>query len=628
MIQSFFQSATAMLHRYCLCFLLALSLVSAPPLLAQDKLTMNMRDADIRALIQWVADNTGKSIVVHKDVQGKVTVLSPQPVTPDEAYQVFLSVLQVHGYAAIESGKALKIVPANIATKSGVSSSASQHQDMVVSVIKANHLSAEKLAQSLKPLLSENALLAPNASSNSLIVADHATNIQQIKSLISELDAASAQPIEVVRLQHANAEDVLAALQGLLPEKAEGDAIIGLSIDERSNSVLLSGVDSRRQQIKRLIKQLDTPLSGSGNTQVVYLHYIDAAEVAPILKSLAKTMEDEQKSGSMAISVEASESANALVLKAPPAILNSMKSVIKQLDIRRAQVLIESLIVEVSGDVGEDLGVNWVTTDLNENDSGIAAGVSTLGNLQLGSVTTGLGSGFTFGYFEGGNIQAAIRALDTNQKTNILSTPTVVALDNEEAALLVGQNVPFITGSFTTPSDDSQNPFTTIERKDIGITLEVTPRINQGDSITMDIKQTTENIRAATSSLRLEGASDIITNKREILTTALVKNDQILVLGGLISDDEKETEQKVPLLGDIPLLGKLFKSTSKTRERKNLMVFIHPVILKDEQQSTSLTQRRYNFMRDLQKESRKRPVNIGKQQPMIEEFDTFTPVNK
>jgi len=628
MIKSFLQSATAMLHRYCLCFLLALSLVSAPPSLAQDKLTMNMRDADIRALIQWVADNTGKSIVVHKDVQGKVTVLSPQPVTPDEAYQVFLSVLQVHGYAAIESGKALKIVPANIATKSGVSSSASQHQDMVVSVIKANHLSAEKLAQSLKPLLSENALLAPNATSNSLIVADHANNIQQIKTLINELDAASTQPIEVVRLQHANAEDVLEALQSLLPESKEGDSAINLSVDERSNSLLISGVDSRRQQIKRLIKQLDTPLSGAGNTQVVYLHYIDAAEVAPILKSLAKTMEAEQKSGSMAISVEPSESANALVLKAPPAILNSMKSVIKQLDIRRAQVLIESLIVEVSGDVGEDLGVNWVTTDLNENDSGVAAGVSTLGNLQLGSVTTGLGSGFTFGYFEGGNIQAAIRALDTNQKTNILSTPTVVALDNEEAALLVGQNVPFITGSFTTPSDDSQNPFTTIERKDIGITLEVTPRINQGDSITMEIKQTTENIRAATNSLRLEGASDIITDKREILTTALVKDDQILVLGGLISDDEKEVVQKVPLLGDIPLLGKLFKSTSKTRERKNLMVFIHPVILKDEQQSRSISQRRYNFMRDLQQDSRKRPVNIDKQQPIIEEFDTFTPVNK
>ena len=628
MINKLLSSVSAVLPRYCSCLLLALSLISSPALPAQDKLTMNMRDADIRALIQWVADNTGKSIVVHKDVQGRVTVLSPQPVTPGEAYQVFLSVLQIHGYAAIESGNALKIVPANIATKSGVSSSASQHQDMVVSVIKANHLSAEKLAQTLKPLLSENALIAPNASSNSLIVADHANNIQQIKSLINKLDAASAQPIEVVRLQHANAEDVLATLQGLLPEQAKGDSAINLSIDERSNSVLLSGVESRRQQIKQLIKQLDTPLGGAGNTQVVYLHYIDASEVAPILKSLAKTMEAEQKSGSMAVSVEASESANALVLKAPPAILNSMKSVIKQLDIRRAQVLIESLIVEVSGDIDEDLGVNWVTTDLNENNSGIAAGVSTLGNLQLGSVTSGLGNGFTFGYLEGGNIQAAIRALDTNRKTNILSTPTVVALDNEEATLLVGQNVPFITGSFTTPSDNSQNPFTTIERQNIGITLEVTPRINQGDSITLELKQTTEDIVRSASGLRLQGASDIITNKREILTTALVKDDQVLVLGGLISDDEEEVEQKVPLLGDIPLVGRLFKSTSKSRERRNLMVFIHPVILKDDQQSTSLTQRRYNFIRDQQKESRKRPVNFDKQQPMIEEFDTFTPVNK
>jgi general secretion pathway protein D len=220
-----------------------------------------------------------------------------------------------------------------------------------------------------------------------------------------------------------------------------------------------------------------------------------------------------------------------------------MKSVVKQLDIRRAQVLIESLIVEVSGDIGEDMGVTWLATDVNSNNSGGAIGVSTPGNvsrLTPGSIETGLGPGITFGYFEGGDIRAAFRALSSNQKSNVLSTPTIVALDNEEAALLVGQNVPFITGSYTTDSDSSDNPFTTIERQDIGISLEVTPRINQGDSITLEIKQKTEDIvrSITTTSLTLEGASDIITNKREIITTALVKDDQILVLGGLISDDE------------------------------------------------------------------------------------------
>ena len=622
-----FSVITRLLQHRISCAVLLL-LLPLTQLQATEKLTMNMRDADIRALIQWVSDSTGKNIIVHKDVQGKVTVLSPAPVTPDEAYQVFLSVLQVHGYAAVETDNTLKVIPRALANNSGLSSSVSDHQDMIVSIVKVNNLSATKLAQTLKPLLSQNALLSPYPKTNALVVADHASNIYQIKSLIRELDAQSDQPIEVISLQYANAKDVLETISGLLPKNEGTENGVMVSMDERSNSLLVSGTAAKRTKIKDLVLQLDTPLAGDGNTQVIYLHYVDAAEIVPILKNLSQTMEKEQKSGASGVSVEASESANALVLKAPPAILNSMKRVVDQLDIRRAQVLIESMIVEVSGDVSEDLGVSWITTDVNNNDTGVAVAVSTLGNLPTGTTPETLGAGLSFGYFEGGNLQAAIRALDTNQKSNILSTPTVVALDNEQASLLVGQNVPFITGQSTGASSATEDPFTTIERQDIGISLEVTPRINRGDAITLEIKQTTENIVTAADSLTLEGASDIITNKREIVTTALIKDDQILVLGGLISDDEEEIEQKVPFLGDIPIMGHLFRSSGKEREKRNLMVFIHPVILKDDAQSELITQRRYNYMRELQEKSRERPVNIGSKQPIAEEFETFSPVNK
>jgi general secretion pathway protein D len=602
------------------CLLLATLLCTQ--LYAADKLTMNMRDADIRALIQWVADNTGKNIVVHKDVQGKVTVLSPQPVTPDEAYQVFLSVLQVHGYAAIETAQALKIVPKTIATNSGLPANRSALQDMVVSIIKVNHISAEKLSQSLKPLLSSNALLTPYPQSNSLVIADHHSNIQQIKQLVAQLDDVGNQAIDVIKLQYANAKDVMETLKGLLPKQGKQGDGVSLSLDERSNSILLAATAVKREKIKALIAKLDTPLSGDGNTQVIYLHYVDAEEIAPILKNLAQTMEKEQKAGTMAISVEASKSSNALVLKAPPAILNSMKRVVEQLDIRRAQVLIESMIVEVGGDVSEDLGVTWLATDLNSNDTGFAGGVVTPGSLG----TTG--PGLSLGYLQGGDIQAAIRALNTNTRANILSTPTIVALDNEQASLLVGQNVPFITGQSTGSSSSTDDPFTTIERQDIGITLDVTPRINQGDSVTLQISQKTEDIVTSGESLKIEGASDIITNKREIITTALIEDDQVLVLGGLISDDEEESVQKVPFLGDLPLVGNLFKSTSKTREKKNLMVFIHPVILKDRHHSDRMSEQRYKFMRELQMEARQRPVNFDPKQPLTEEFNTFSPVSR
>ena len=592
-----------------------------------DKLTMNMRDADIRALIQWVADNTGKNIVVHKDVQGKVTVLSPQPVSPDEAYQVFLAVLQVHEFAVIETPEALKIVPKRLASSGGLPyAGTSNNEDMVVSVMKIQNVSAVKLADIVRPLLSPQAVISPYAATNALVIADHANNIATAKRLINQLDKVGDSEIELIRIKHADAKEILQSLSSLVSAANSSGLLVNLSADERSNSILLAGDPARRKQLRKLIAQLDTPLNGQGNTQVVYLNYVDAKEIAPILSSLAQSIQSNQKDNSSKISIESSESANALVINAPPAMLSTMKRVISQLDIRRAQVLVEAVIVEVSGEVADDIGVTWMTNP----DKELVGAVNTLGDLSLPrpSPGSGLGAvpgrGLTFGYFNNGDMQAAIRLLSATQNANILSTPTIVTLDNEEASLLVGQNVPFKTGQSTGSSSSTNDPFTTIERQDIGISLEVTPRINQGDSITLEIKQKTESIAPS-----IKNASDIITNKREIITKTLIKDDQILVLGGLISDEETEIREKVPFLGDLPLIGKLFSSTGKSHSKKNLMVFIHPVILKDDEHIQEITQRRYNFMKGLQQKVKNKEwqTHIDATAEM-EEFRTFSPVNK
>ncbi|MFT5691841.1 MAG: general secretion pathway protein D [Oceanicoccus sp.] len=617
---------------YSLLLVICSLLLSSRMAIAADKLTMNMRDADIHALIQWISDNTGKNIIVHKAVQGKVTVLSPSPLTSNEAYQVFLSVLQVHGFAAIETAEALKIVPINLAKNGALPlENSSATADMVVSVMKIQNVSAVKLASILKPLASSDAVLTTYAPTNALVIADHSSNIASLKELIGQLDVASDSEIEVIKIKHADAKAIkstLTTLMSAIGGKSES-LTFSLSVDERSNTILMAGDPAKRKQFKNLIRQLDTPLEGQGNTQVVYLHYVSALEVAPILKSLATSIQSNQKDSNK-INIESSESANALIINAPPSILNTMKRVISELDIRRAQVLVEALVVEVSGTTANDIGVTWISDSSSGNTVG---GVNTLGDLALSNgssvnsdspLTFLSGRGLTFGYFEKGNLQAAIRALNATQNANILSTPTIVALDNEEASLLVGQNVPFKTGQTTSAASTTNDPFTTIERQDIGISLIVKPRINQGDSITLEIKQTTESIAPS-----VETASDIITNKREIITKALIKDDQILVLGGLISEEETEVQEKVPLLGDLPFIGALFRSKGVNRDKKNLMVFIHPVILKDEIQTREITQRRYNFMKNLQQKASDKEWSVedGGNSTM-EDFETFSPIDR
>ncbi len=613
-----------------------------------DTVTMNMRDADVRTLIQWIADQTGKNMVVHRDVQGKVNVLSAKPVTREEAYRIFLSVLQVHGFAAIETPEAVKIVPASIATQGGVPQRSSGTDDMIVQVFKVNNVAANDLAQMLKPLASKEAVINADSSTNMLLVADHAGNVEQLQNLVTKLDRAGASEVELVQLKHANAKQVLTSLSTLFPSQGSNSSNMGpgqssgptfnISADERSNSILLSGDTSKRAQVRRLIQQMDTEITGSGNTQVVYLQYASAKEIVPILKSIAQSVLKDQKDKETSFSIDASESANAVVINAPPGLVDSLKSVVTKLDVRRAQVLVEALIVEVSSEIANDLGIIWGTGNLNDlNGSGGIVGVNTLsGNTPLIGTTTGInssgsiatvaapGAGFTLGYYTGGSLQAAIRALSGNSKANIISTPTIVAIDNEEASLLVGQNIPLITGQSTSSSSTTTNPFTTYERKDIGTSLQITPRINQGNTLTLTLKQKVESVTNSVT------ASDIVTNKREISTKVLMRDDQTLVLGGLISDEQTGNKQKVPILGDLPLIGKLFSSDSSSHKKSNLMVFIHPIILRDDERAQQVSRENYEYMQKAQEKSLQPPRPTTEKNPpapaKLEDFDTFSPV--
>lgn len=618
---------------------------------------INMRDADLRAFIQWIADRTNKNMIVHRSVNGTATVISNRPVTPDEAYELFLTVLSFNGFTAIEEGNTVKIIP-DAEAKSSVTAnekSVEWEGEVVTTIIDIKHAGASEIANAIKPLVPASSHFAAYLPTNSLIVADSARGIEKIRELIAVLDKQEGEiDLEIIPIIHASAEDIVKVLESVVSalsgasgaaDKA-GEGEIQFAVDKRSNSILMTGNKRKRKQIKQLITKLDTPLDGNGSAQVVYLNYATAEDLAPILKNIGESALKEAKAeDTKSFSIEASKETNALIISAPPSLMATLKSIIEKLDIQRAQVLVEAVVVQVSGNAGDDFGVIWGASDLyNENDkNGVVGAVntesanapvsdivaSTFNSSTSSSLTNrerlaaGLlsSSGLNFGYLEDGNLIAALRTITTKNKSNIMSTPTIVALDNEEASLLVGQNVPFVTGSSTSAGADITNPFQTIQRQDIGITLKITPRINQGDSISLEIEQTTENVSPNTVS----GAADLVTEKTEIKTRALIKDGQVLVIGGLIREDESKTHTQVPILGSIPVIGRLFRSHSVSKTKNNLMVFIRPVILKDQLQITGLTAQRYAFMREKQLQRALSTFIRYSDSPLLDEFETFAP---
>ncbi len=604
----------------------------ALPLAAQT-VTLNLKDADINALIGTVAEVTGRNFIVDPRVKGKVTVISSKSMSSEEVYQVFLSILKVHGFAAVPSGEVIKIVP-DVSAKQDAIPNASDSQpgrgdQMVTRVVQVDNVAAAQLVPILRPLVPQQGHLAAYPATNVLIISDRAENVSRLVSIIRRIDKVSDSEIEVIRLQHASAAEVvriLTAVERSKPaqkgQQAMGQALVA---DERTNSVLLGGDRASRLRLRAIISHLDTPLERGGNTKVIYLKYAKATDIVETLRGVGKTQGEAVKgkapaaaNASKQLDIQADEAANALVITAPPDIMRALESVIRQLDIRRQQVLVDAIIAEVGERKARELGVQWLVYDksgqaapvggTNFTNAGnsavnIAAGV-------LNKSVAGLAPGLLLGggRFGGNrlNYGAVLQALAADGDTNILSTPSLVTLDNEEAEIVVGQNVPFVTGSFTNTGATSgaTNPFQTIQRQDVGITLKIKPQINEGNAIVMEIEQEVSSISDSAS------AADIITDKRSIKTNVMVEDGQIIVLGGLIEDRIRETEQKVPFLGDLPLLGYLFRAHSTNQDKANLMVFIHPTILRDADTADRYTASKYNFIRVKQYEAHEEGVPL------------------
>ncbi len=637
---------------------------AAPSKHADSKLqTLNLKDADIQTLIATVSEITGKNFIVGPNVQGKVTVISNKPMKPDEIYDVFLSVLQVHGYAAVPSGSMIKIVPEVMAQQNasgGLNGAANHEPDQIVTqIVPVKHVSAMQLVPILRPLMPQGAQLIAHAASNSLVISDRAGNVKRMISIIHRIDTVSDAGVEVIPLHHASAVELARTLTQLAETKgAESADQPRVLADERTNSILLAGGKNGRLRMRALIAHLDTPVANGGDTQVVYLNYADAKELVPILQGVAATLTGETppgkggktgaggaQSGSTA-TIQAHEGDNALVISAPPAVFRSLDSVIRELDIRRAQVLIEAVIAEVSDETANELGIQWQVpvgdtshvvggTNFTGNSPGNNILNATVGlNSSSGPVST-VGNGFNLGYLSSVTVNgtkllslgALVSALRSDGRNNVLSTPSIMTLDNQEAMIKVAQEVPFVTGSYTTNTGGTTgsttgigNPFQTIQRKDVGLTLTVTPHINSGDSVRLDIHQEVSNLLPP-----VQGAVDLVTNKRELKTTVMIKDDSLLVLGGLISDNVKDNVQKVPALGDIPLIGNLFRYRSNDHVKQDLMVFLHPKILRDAATEASLSQEKYNYLRtqQLQMRENRETITPRTQQPMLPEVHDF-----
>ena len=590
-------------------------LLSIP--LRAEEVTLNFSDADLVAVINSVSQITGKNFIIDPRVKGKVTVVSSKPLNEDEVYNVFLSILQVHGFATVPTENAIKIIPDATAKQSAAPSTPSSSNpgdQLITRVLQIDHINAAQLVPILRPLVAQQGHLAAYATTNVLIISDRASNILRIDRIISQMDKTVDSDIEVIELRYAFAAEVVRLLSSLNLGAADlkNPAAGGIKIvaDERTNSILLSGEKTNRVKYRAIIADLDAPVASTGNTHVVYLRYADAKNVAALLSNVgAEALKAESKnSGAGAtggtpdsVSVQADESTNALVISAPASIFPSMRAVIQQLDIPRAQVHIEAIIAEISLDTSNELGVQWLVDGSGGDSSGPLFATQFPGSgIDFQSISDGnipSGASLALGNIVDSGISfvTLIRALSGDSESNLLSTPSIVTLDNQEAEIIVGQNVPFVTGETTSSANSVVNPFRTIEREDIGVSLKVTPQINDGNTITLKIEQEVSNIAGSSA-----GAVDIITNKRSIKTTVQLEDEEMLVLGGLIDEALIDSQQKVPFLGDLPVIGVLFRATKTTSVKRNLVVFIRATVIKDPDKARLLSFKKYNYMRDLQ----------------------------
>ena len=593
---------------------------------AGEVVRINFRDADIRSVIESVAEITGKSFVLDPRVKGKVTIIAPEAIDSDLLYQAVLSAIQVQGFQAIEDGVVTRIVPFNQAFN--FAGGAGNNQ-LVTKVIKIEHVQVATLVPVLKPVMSSGARLNAFAQSNSMVVTDVQSNIVLLESLIAELDDPKLSAVEVIALKHISAGEAV-YIAGQLKQLQKQD--LSLVEDGMNNRVIVSGPSAARQAFKAMLKTLDQPSTKKGRVEVIYLDYSRAAEMKPIVEGMLQSDVFLQLAGEAvadkkaksAYQIEIDELNNALIVAAPTAVIREIKNVVAQLDRSRPQVLIEAVIAELSEDQARELSSQLAYSSKNRggyltNFDGLLA---TLAGVGLSSVDPTaaelslipnkvLALAGDFDPDTGKGIGLLIQALKTDGSTKILSTPSVVTLDNEEATLTVGEEVPFQTGSFTSSNNGSNNPFTTINREEVGIKLKVKPQISKGDSVRLEIEQESSKVKVGSGGVGLQ-----TTSKSTMQTNVLIQDGEMLILGGLIEDQTGGSATKVPLLGDIPLLGRLFRSSSKTDSQSVLMMFIRPTIIRTADDARKLSDSKYRHLikRDMDSEE------SGLIQPMLDDF--------
>jgi general secretion pathway protein D len=626
------------------------TIIPGAAVMAQEEVmySPNFKGTDINEFINIVGMNLKKTIIVDPQVRGRVNVRSYEMLNEQQYYQFFLNVLEVYGFAVVEmENGVLKVVRNKDAKTSNIpvvtDNSPGQGDEMVTRVVQVRNVSVRELAPLLRQFSNQagGGHVVNYDPSNVIMMTGPAAVVNRLVDIIQRVDKAGDQELEIVKLQYASAPEIVRILESIYKSQGRAEQpdflVPRIVADERTNSVIVSGELQARQRVIELAKRLDSELQTSGNTRVFYLKYAKAEELVPVLKGVSESIVAEvQGSGAAgaqggrtaaanpgrAISIEAHADSNSLVITAQPDMMRSLEEVLRQLDIRRAQVLVEAIIVEVFEGDGTDFGVQWLNangggTNFNNGNTipiiGVAAGAAVASQVTPGSTTTtivdgvpvtqtspdsnrdysvlaqvlsGL-NGAMLGFYEG-DWAAILQAVRTSTNSNVLATPHITTMDNQEAFFLVGQEVPVITGSTT--GSNNTNPFQQVDRQEVGIKLKVTPQINEGDAVQLTIEQEVSSIGGAT-------AVDITINKREIKTTVMADDGATVVLGGLIDEDVQESESKVPLLGDIPVLGHLFKSTSVTKQKRNLMVFIKATIVREGSAISGISKTKYNYIR-------------------------------
>ena len=596
-----------------------------------DKANFNFVSADIESVIKAIGDYANVTFIIDPRVKGTLSLVSEKPLNKAQAMQLLTSVLRMQGYAVVSANGYSKVVPeADAKLQGSVGNSNGARGDQVATqVFHLNRESATNLVPVLRPLISPNNIINANPGNNSLVITDYADNLMRMSKIIAALDGPGNGNLEVVPLRYALASDMAGMVnrlmeQGGAPSNDSNRAVLS---DSRTNSLIVrASTDARANLIKSLIDKLDQPTAQPGNVHVVYLKNAEATKLALTLRAVISAdtsvtaaannsptqnvvpmpAQGALPSGGAGGFIQADASTNTLIITASEPVYRNLRNIIDQLDARRAQVYIEALIVEVDANKLAEFGVQWGTLGGGANGAGGAGtSFSTGGNnlanqatarLAPGGVPLAPGNGLNLGFFTSKvGMGMLIHALESDSKTNILSMPNLVTLDNEEAKIMVGQNVPFITGQYTTQASAGAagvNPFQTVERKDIGLTLKVKPQISQGGTVKMAIYQETSSISSTVNT------AGLITSKRSIDTNVLVDDGQIIVLGGLIDDNLQETEEQVPGLGSIPLIGNLFKYRSRTHNKTNLMVFLRPTVIRNDEQSSTLAADRYEYIRN------------------------------